>query len=60
MHTLTLDMTFWLKADWSSYVRKGQLSSDVDEPHGYFEEETRIGDEEISQPLFISSTFDET
>jgi len=27
---------------------------------GVFKEEKRIRDEEISQPLFISSTFDET
>jgi hypothetical protein len=32
----------------------------VDEPHTYFQGKTRIGDEEISQAVFISSTFDET
>ena len=44
MHTLTLDRTLCLKADLSSCVRRGQLASDVNEPHGYFREETRIGD----------------
>jgi hypothetical protein len=53
-------MSWCRKEDWSSYVRTGQLASEVDEPHGDFEEETRIGDEEISQALFISSIFDET
>ena len=53
-------MSLGRKADWSSYFRTGQLSSDLDEPYEYFEEETRIGDEEISQALFISNTFDET
>ena len=53
MHTLTLDMTFCLKADWSSYFRKAQLSSDVDEPHGYFEEETRIGDSRMLKLMSV-------
>ena len=60
MHTLSSDMSLCRKADCSSYVRRGQLSSDVDEPHAYFQGKTRIGDEEISQALFISSIFDET
>jgi len=36
VHTLTSDMSLGRKADWSSYVRTGQLSSEVERTHCVF------------------------